>query len=933
MTDFWLNIPSSSELRNEAEVELRLVLPLLNALGYDNDDIAPKYPVDFRQGTRGRKHEADFVCFWGLLRTKDNSLVVVEVKKPGEDMKDAKEQGESYAQNLRAPLMLVTNGEDVEIWQMQSTSESELALRVSLTDLASQRGKVELLLQKEAVHQYCKTLAHKSFVEFSSDFSNYEKTELRRLALKEWQIERSLIRSDKSLLNSSKLLNEHAAGAIVVAPSGYGKSTLALNVLKQALEARCTDQAQPLGFDIPLPDLEQSGDTLLKFMRDRLKPHHPGMTEASFTTLLIDFGAVIICDGFDHVSSRFQKSILTQFSMLLRDYPRVKLFIFSRTTPKSQLPLSILELDKLSDDERIELERVILSASGESDYSISRFMSPTIRALCANPLLLKLTVEYWISKHDLPRKIEFLFEAWLDRLLETEVCDSTSKIHREIALTSLAQATISSSVNGTRAISNLRAVNLPDTILNDLIQCGAVRVTGSAYELQHESLADFLRAKSFVSTPYSDQLKAIQTLVVTPGSFFPVLLMAQLSTRDAQSALWKRLSSEPISLYLDALTYRSDVSNELSQMDTSELSLEYLSDLIDGIDVPLEGFFPNMRQPVLEELILDGQATLAITGRANRDPSFIQYKLHSRSQQGPRVTIAQPEFPGTIRGVNLDASHYRIDSARLLGMTLLKDALLSSVKNLNLFGRSAWASERLIGRVRFLVKKHGIPRTSDLNELARVLSPAKNDWITPKAFESNETFSIRSLLDDIKTLQTSGARTLDAWWSRLGWDDDQVLQSDDVYRNVLDEEYRRVQIIYKEIVENSFPDMSSELIHYPILPIRWKLTVLRSPRRPVIYFDWNPVESWRDAGADVHCSDAPPPLPDWQEVQRALAALGRPSGYIPHCGGWSIQENYDGRLFSGYFNGATPVTNEVCSWLEDDIKNLFRGLPSSDGAF
>src|ERR1700733_125682 len=142
MNDFWSNIPTQDSVKSEAEVEIKLVIPLLNALGYDKDDIAPKNPVIFREGRKGRKPEADFVCFWGLLRTENNSLVVVEVKKPGEDMLDAKEQGESYAQNLRAPLLLVTDGKTLEIWQMQISMQSEKVFDAPISSLASKRGDV-----------------------------------------------------------------------------------------------------------------------------------------------------------------------------------------------------------------------------------------------------------------------------------------------------------------------------------------------------------------------------------------------------------------------------------------------------------------------------------------------------------------------------------------------------------------------------------------------------------------------------------------------------------------------------------------------------------------------------------------------------------------------------------------------------------------------
>jgi hypothetical protein len=71
---------------------------------------------------------------------------------------------------------------------------------------------------------------------------------------------------------------------------------------------------------------------------------------------------------------------------------------------------------------------------------------------------------------------------------------------------------------------------------------------------------------------------------------------------------------------------------------------------------------------------------------------------------------------------------------------------------------------------------------------------------------------------------------------------------------------------------------STEMIYFPILPIRWKLTVLRRERRnSTIAFHWVPVASWEDAGADVSFTDkAVNAMPDWKATRDALVKLGRP---------------------------------------------------------
>jgi len=92
MTDFWDKLPIK-DVTSEADVELRLVEPMLRALGYEDDDIAAKYPVEFREGRVGRRPETDYVCFAGPLKNRDTSLLVVEAKKPGEALAPGKAQG------------------------------------------------------------------------------------------------------------------------------------------------------------------------------------------------------------------------------------------------------------------------------------------------------------------------------------------------------------------------------------------------------------------------------------------------------------------------------------------------------------------------------------------------------------------------------------------------------------------------------------------------------------------------------------------------------------------------------------------------------------------------------------------------------------------------------------------------------------------------
>jgi len=305
---------------------------------------------------------------------------------------------------------------------------------------------------------------------------------------------------------------------------------------------------------------------------------------------------------------------------------------------------------------------------------------------------------------------------------------------------------------------------------------------------------------------------------------------------------------------------------------------------------------------------------------------------------GTRVTVAMPAFPGTLRGVDLELSRYRIDSARLLGMTLLRDAVLETVKSQQMKGGPKLAAERLIGRVRYLARKFGVPinLTDSLETLDELLRPHAKEWIVDGPLFGDERFSVQSLLEDIATLRVAGKIGLDPWWLRLGWDDGAMLQDEEVISRVLDEEYRRVQLVFAEVVQNTFASIAHQMGSFTRLPIRWKLTVIRRDQTvgtSTIYFHWVPVATWNDAGADVVFTDRPAPPRDWKETRDELARLGRPNSRVGYFAGFTQMSSYDGRQWAGYFDGATPVMHEVCSLLKYEIDHLFEALPHSDRAF
>jgi hypothetical protein len=154
--DFWDSVTGRSAT-NEATVETWFVLPFLEALGHDRLNIHSKVPISVQEGRQrrsGRKPEADFVVYAEKPFSRATSLIVVESKHPAETLDGGKEQGASYAFNLRAPVLLLTNGEKLEIWQIQATMDCELMLACQVGSLPQHRAAIEGLLSVESLRNH-----------------------------------------------------------------------------------------------------------------------------------------------------------------------------------------------------------------------------------------------------------------------------------------------------------------------------------------------------------------------------------------------------------------------------------------------------------------------------------------------------------------------------------------------------------------------------------------------------------------------------------------------------------------------------------------------------------------------------------------------------------------------------------------------------------
>lgn len=154
--DEWFKTMSGRVFESEREVEMWLVIPLLEQLGYTELDFAVGYPVPMHEGSRRIVKEADVVVFNGPSREKEDALLVVEAKTSQKSTdKGAEYQARSYALWLSTPYYVVTNGDELKVFLFRgAVMPDQLRLACTRADMRQNWDALYQLLAKPSVVTY-----------------------------------------------------------------------------------------------------------------------------------------------------------------------------------------------------------------------------------------------------------------------------------------------------------------------------------------------------------------------------------------------------------------------------------------------------------------------------------------------------------------------------------------------------------------------------------------------------------------------------------------------------------------------------------------------------------------------------------------------------------------------------------------------------------
>jgi hypothetical protein len=637
---FWDSI-KNLESANEADVETLLVMPLLEALGHPRTCIASKQKVLFREGRKnqpGRKPEADFVVYAERPFARATSLLVVETKNTSERLDAGREQGESYAQNLRAPILVMTNGRRFEIWQVQVTTESVRMLDCEVSELAARRGEVESLLSREAIKAHCATIEYKRFDVLAHDLGTYERAEYDRLEpLARSAIPRSLLDvATESRTDVIDLLGERRRGAVVLAPSGYGKTTLAAFLVREGMERRWETSCDVLPVSLFLPDLALGSVGLEEFFTARIAIHRPGFSLAAFRDKARDQGLLVVADAFERVVPERRRGIESALRIFLRDYPKVRLFVTSRSqvAPKD-LALPVLHLTRYTVDDLQELAASRSASHHGATHAFDRAPEHVYR-MAEIPLLADLLLDRYERERRHTTRIVSLYEAWLDRILAAS--SPVARAPDQALLESIAGETVSGPITMARAIDLVDSRFDPRETLGRLVEADAISVRGTTVELHHEALADFMRARNFWNATPSTRRADLTRVVFEPSSQFAMLLVATAPTAEERDEAWQAVARSDIRLAVRSLRFAAG-DETLGTVDPAG-ARRLLGDIRQTIETQVTSHFDPIAGLLREEIAGVPVEVLGIEGTASSDG--VNYSFFEAGGADEPVMLVEP---------------------------------------------------------------------------------------------------------------------------------------------------------------------------------------------------------------------------------------------------------------------------------------------------
>jgi hypothetical protein len=745
---------------SETEVRTKIAIPLFKQLGYADKYRAEAWPIYYNEGsTAMRPKEADIMLFdsadFDKYRNKDgvnwvhsHSLVVVELKKPTESV-SAENQARFYINWTKAPFYVLTNGKELLVYRVETSSQDELMLSTTLSELPQKWAELTRILSYKAVVRYKEKNKLSSEALRTTDFSRYSTAIKQHL---ERQLAQPLGRTLSSTRNGGSSnfsfptrLSGQVAGeqlksvpatsiltppksVVVMAELGGGKSYLLQLLASELLKAEGGNRPNASAGPIPImleAKLWQRGpfNSLVSGIWAELKDYIPGLTEEIVEDDLKNGRFTILVDGLDEVT----QSPDTLYKELITHARQNTFQIIATCRPENYHgelagTFDSCEIDLLSTE---QVQKYVRNVLDKKAYSFLEQLNPSLQELMHRPLFLQMTTQLAgdLPKLKLLQNRASLYKLYTQQVL-TERPYSRSPSLGEVAhgikeriLAEYAQPQFRKSGDDfalNQIIQQLATFHDPKAIRKELLGSGLLRDEGRGPSFFHPSFQEYYYALGMSYKSDQELLNFISAHHANErfGEIF-IFLAGLLEEADRQAILLDFLEEHNLYLFGRCLIARFIRDEQLHQQWSEELKKEYLTQFRRSYLRLVESHFEQIKPrlvPWRNNPLGSEHTKLAVEGNIDPDGPKIFYQLKLVPENTPdeecvnvtakmlRGLLMQGPggqtfpVPADVFTVSTGQAYYNlpfrdwgIDSAREIAFDRIKEELERFLKEVNFY--------------------------------------------------------------------------------------------------------------------------------------------------------------------------------------------------------------------------------------------------------
>lgn len=582
----------------ETEVRSKIVIPLLDLLEYPSENIAEEYPVYGKDSRKDLNTKlADIIIFRennannfrkkdGIEWVMDNSLIVIELKKPGEDLEDAKYQATFYAMWTRCIIYVITNGEDIVIYSLKNYVSDKLLFNDKIINLDKSWQELNQVLnyknvvrikEEESLNINSQNLIYLDYCKNKLNENNNYLTEgINRFLKKNNDIYNigslmNLTTDSSEKIEYKELLKENRI--IVIGNVGIGKTYLLKLIELELLSKYVKEENNAIPIIIDAKGWKKNYDSIEEATYNVLKYNFSNISLDSIRRKIITGEYILLVDGIDEIKKE-RKTFIDEIINLCKGMNTRIICTCRNNNYFGELDeyLKRYNLDELTDE---QIREYIKKNIGEHEcYKIYEIENKEIKELMKNPLLLSMIVFVYQNNHkEIPKNKALLYKIFLEHLIDSRPKSKNIEIKldtrkRRDIIREYACCEFKSNTDIKEIINNHRENLTFDEVEEEILDTGIIVKNEYGLDFYHYSFKEYFIAE-YIYNQDNNILHQFIKENIKNEDFYEVIifLVGMCKDEEKQKIIFDELEKENIELLSKCLNGKYNFYRELKVKD------------------------------------------------------------------------------------------------------------------------------------------------------------------------------------------------------------------------------------------------------------------------------------------------------------------------------------------------------------------------------